>query len=218
MTVSASDHAHDDLLGTEAPERGRFRPSRSVLLAAGAAAVLSVGALSVQVAQSHDSEPAAPEDLSGSLLIVDGSSTTATLPFGDHQERNGHGTGSVQLELPGRKLEGVARMDWSASFDGDSDTVPASFSHYWGDIRLDFDSTTCRGSLAWSYFDSPAEGGGSLHARCEDGATLAAELATPRGPARDGIGVDLHDGWYVAGSPDGAEPDPRPGTLPQSGD
>jgi hypothetical protein len=200
MTVSASDHPHDDLLDSEAGGTRRPRPSRWPLLATGVALVLA-GAAIVLVARSNGSEPAAPQDLSGSLLIVVGRSTGAALTSGTQEERDGLGTGSVRLDLPDRDLDGDVRVDFSASFNGEGETGPAEYFHFWGDIRLNFDSTTCRGSFGWSNFEPRLEGGGSMHARCEDGATLAATMvATRQVPGPNGISVELRDGWYIAGS------------------
>ena len=192
MTVSASDHAHDDLLDTERPDRVRPRPSWWVLLAACAAALL-VGGLVVQGAQRR-AEGVVTQDMSGSLHLEDFRTTTAGLPFGDQQER-GWATGDVELVLPERDLTGTAEMrEFSASFKGDE---RQGYFHSWGSITLLFGSTRCQGSVGWSNF-SPLEGGGSMHARCEDGATLAATMVATVQPSQ-GVTMDLRDGWYVAG-------------------
>jgi hypothetical protein len=213
MTVSARDHAHDDLLGTDAPERVRPRPPWWVLVAACAAALL-MGGLVVQLSRTR-TEAVVTEDLSGSLHVEDFRTTTADLPFADQQERDGTAAGVVRLVLPGRELRGTAQLtDFSASFAGDD---AQGYFHAWGTVSLVLGSNTCRGSFGWSNF-SPPDGGGSMHARCEDGATLAATMvATPQLPGPQGVSIDLRDGWYVAGPVDPERPDPRPGDLPQSG-
>ena len=200
MTVSSSDPAHADMLDSDVPSTPSRRPSSPALLAAGVAVVLTV-AFTVQATQRNDSAAVESEAMSGSLTLSGFRSTTVPSPFEGAQERNAHGSGSVHLDLPDRELDGLAEVDFSGSFQGPDVPVegePAS-AHLWGDIRLTFGSNACRGSFAWSSFTTPPEGGGSMHARCEDGATLAATVAATRLEASQELSVDLRDGWYVAG-------------------
>lgn len=200
MTVSSSDHAHGDVLDSEAPGTVSRRPSRLALLVTAAAVVLA-GALIVQATQGKDSAAVAPEDMSGSLTLSDFRSTTVPSPFEGQQERNAYGSGRVHLDLMDRGLDGLAEVRFSGSFQGPdvpADGEPAS-AHLWGDITLTFGSNECRGSFGWSNFTTPPEGGGSMHARCEDGATFAATLVETRLEGPQHVSVDLRDGWYVAG-------------------
>ena len=201
MTVSSSDRAHGDLLDSGGPETVDRRPSRFALLATAVAVVLA-GALVSQQMQGEDPEAVALQDMSGSLTLSGFRSTTVASPFEGSQERQAHGSGSVHLELTGGELDGLAAVDFSGSFQGSlelRDDGPAS-AHLWGDVWLAFGSIECKGSFGWSNFTEPAESGGSLHARCQDGATLAATLVAtaPEGPQR--LTIDLREGWYVAGA------------------
>lgn len=205
MTMSPSDHAQRDLLGSEAPGTGSHRPSRLALLTTAAGLVLA-GALIVQTTREDVPGAVAVEDMSGAMTLSDFRSTTMESPLDGDQERDAHGSGPVRLELSDRELEGRAFVDFSGSFQGDERRGAA---HLWGDISLVVGSNECRGSFGWSnYYTTPAESGGSMHARCEDGATLAASLvlrqdgvgpaeAAPIDPQR--LALHLRDGWYVAG-------------------
>ena len=124
-------------------------------------------------------------------------------PFGDDQQRVATGNGPIVLNLPNRELDGLAYVNFSGSFQGPAvpvDGEPAS-AHLWGDIRLVFGSNECQGSFGWSDFTTPPETGGSMHARCQDGATLAATVVAT---SYDGsqLSVDVRDGWYIAGPED----------------
>lgn len=202
MAVSSSDYTHGDLLDSEGPVRIHRGPSRSTLLAA--AAFILAAALVVQVTQREE-EPAvlALQDMGGSLTLSNFRSTSVTSPFEGDQERNAHGSGSVRLELQDRDLDGLANVSFSGSFQPSA--VPVAgvpFSaHLWGQITLVFGSNECRGSFAWSNFTTPPESGGSMHARCDDGATLAATMiATQELPGEQWLPIDLVDGWYAAGA------------------
>jgi hypothetical protein len=202
MAVSSSDHAHGDLLDSETQVRSSRRPPRSALLAAAGAAVILAGALIAQVTRGNESDGLALEDMSGSLTLSNFRSTTVPSPFEGDQERNAHGSGSVHLQLTDRDVDGLADVTFSGSFQpsvGPEEGVPFS-AHLWGGISLVFGSNRCRGSFGWSNFTTPPESGGSMHARCEDGATLAATLiATQEFPGEQRLVIDLRDGWYVAG-------------------
>ena len=206
MAVSSRDHAHGDLLDS-GPRESVRRPSRSALLAA--AAVILAGALIVQLTQSKESEVVALQDMSGSLTLSNFRSTSVASPFAGDQERNARGSGSVHLQLTHRDFDGLANVDFSGSFQPSVEPVEGvPFSaHLWGEISLVFGSNECRGSFGWSNFTAPPESGGSMHARCEDGATLAATLiATQEFPEQQRLSIDLMDGWYVAGPERTTEP------------
>lgn len=207
MAVSSSDDTHGDLLDSEGPVRVHRGPSRSALLAA--AALILAAALIVQVTQREEPEVIASQDMAGSLTLSDFRSTSVASPFEGDQERNAHGSGSVHLELPDRDLDGLVDIDFSGSFQPSVEPVvgvPLS-AHLWGAISLVFGSNECRGSFGWSNFTAPPESGGSMHARCEDGATLAATMvATQELPEEQRLSIDLLDGWYVAGPERTIEP------------
>lgn len=202
MAVSSSDHAHGDLLDSGTPFSPRWHPPRTALFAA-AAAVLLAGALIFRVTQSKEPAVVEIQALSGSVTFSNFSSVSAESPLAGDQERNAHGKGSVHLQLPDREFDGLADIRFSGSFQPSVEPVDgAPFSaHLWGDMTLLFGSNTCRGSFGWSNFLAPRESGGSMHARCQDGTTLAARLiATPTFPEPQGLTIELRDGWYVAGT------------------
>ena len=194
MAVSASSGAQD-VLGSDPAAPGR-RPLGPVL--AGLALVAVAGAaLLVPARDTGTSERVTPVELGGSMTFDDFLSREVQLPFGDEQERNGVGRGTVRLELPEEQLRGDARIDFGASWQRAGDVH--SVFHAWGRVFLRLDATSCRGSFGWSNFVEPLEGGGSMHLRCEDGALILARLvATPQ--PEDGMVIDLRDGWYVAGA------------------
>lgn len=204
MTVSTrrSDH-HDDVLDAGEEREARRRPSRSALAAAGAATALAA-ALVVQVVGGADAggQPGAvPVSMGGSLALSNffSESFGPERGWGDSQERNATGSGRVVLELPDRRLEGIARIDFEASYTGDESK---GYFHGWGDIHLQFWSPTveCTGSFGVTKFKDPPEGGGSMHARCDDGAVLAARMFETQEPSGLAVlTIDLRDGWYVAG-------------------
>ncbi len=118
--------------------------------------------------------------------------------FADRQERDAVAIGSIELELPDRQLRGDARLEFGASLEQVDDAYVVM--HAWGSVRLRFDAVSCRGWFGWSNFVDPLEGGGSMHVRCEDGATLDARLLPTPQPQVLAVTVDLEDGWYVPGS------------------
>ena len=207
MAVSSSDYTHGDLLDTEGRVRAKRGASRSTLLAV--AALIVAAALIFQVTQREDPEVVELQDMVGSLTLSNFRSTSVASPFEGDQERNAHGSGSVRLELPDRDLDGLVDVNFSGSFQPSVEPVAGvPFSaHLWGEIILVFGSNECRGSFGWSNFTTPPESGGSMHARCEDGATLAATMiATQEFPEGQRLPIDLVDGWYVAGPERATDP------------
>ena len=191
MSVSTGDCP--DVLGSDAPE-GRHRPSRALAVAV-CLAVLLAAAVVVLV---RDRAAAAPVEVVGSMLLVDISSRTVDLPFGDEQHRDAVAIGSVELVLPDRRLRGDARMEFGASVQEPDEQRP-SVVHAWGSVRLRFDANACRGWFGWSNITEPLDGGGAMHVRCENGATITARLAATPQPQAFGVTIDLQDGWYEGG-------------------
>ncbi len=196
MSVSAGDHP--DVLGTDAPDVGR-RPLRTLAVAVCLAVVLAavLAAAVVALVQRQDRAAAPPVEVVGSMLLVDISSVPVELPSAHEQHRDGMAIGSIELELPDGQLRGDARLDFGASV-GRVDEEPSAI-HAWGEVRLRFGTNSCHGWFGWSSFAQPLEGGGSMHVRCEDGATLTARLAATRQPQAFGVAIDLEDGWYDGG-------------------
>ena len=208
MTVSASRNQHDQDHGHDFLESGKEEPARRwpspSLLVAVAAALLLAAALVVQVARDSDSggaSVAVPVTLEGSLSLSNFRSDSFgdQRGWGDNQERNATGSGTVLLAFPEREVQGAAQVAFEASYTGDHAN---GYFHSWGDITLHFGSptVTCRGSFGWSNLKDPPEGGGSMHARCDDGALLAATMIkTQQVPGIDPMTINLRNGWYVAG-------------------
>ncbi|MDP9466999.1 MAG: hypothetical protein M3P31_07220 [Actinomycetota bacterium] len=182
------------MLGTDATEDGRGQ-SRALVAAVCVAAVLAAAV--VALLQRDTATAAPPVEVAGSMFFDDITSRALVLPYADRQDRDAVATGSIELELPDRQLRGDARLEFGASreqVDG-ADVVV----HAWGHVRLRFGSVFCRGWFGWSNFVDPLEGGGSLHARCEDGGTLTARLVATPQPQAVGVAVDLEDGWWTTG-------------------
>jgi hypothetical protein len=185
--VTAGDEA--DVLGTDAAGPGRR--SGAVVAAVCAAAVLVASAV---VLQRQEPQAAAP--VFGTLTLDRIESRPLASQGALRQERDGVATGSLELTLPDGQLRGEARLEFGASLetvDGEN-----AVTHAWGAVRLRLDAV-CRGSFGWSNLVEPLEGGGSLHVRCEDGATLTAELAPTPQTQGTGVVIDLEDGWWTPG-------------------
>lgn len=191
MGVSAGDRA--DLLASEEPESGRRAPRAQVV----AMCLIAVLAAAVVALLQREERDAAPVQAVGSMVFEDISSRTVERASSAEQHRDGSAIGSIELELPDRQLRGDARLEFGASVevvDGEPRVL-----HAWGDVRLRFGADSCRGHFGWSSSSEPLEGGGSMHVRCEDGATIAARLAATDLPQSFELVIDLEDGWYDGG-------------------
>ena len=172
------------------------RPSRALVVAVSVAGVLAVGlAAAVQCDATPGAADAVP--LEGRIWLdefsagpVDPAAVVVV------EERDETASGRVRLSLQEDDLAGTAVLEYDASIRTGSGRDYAL--HAWGDVRLELGPRTCRGSFAWSNLEEPLEGGGALHVRCDDGATLAGRLAAREQPTRSMV-LDLHDGWYRAG-------------------
>lgn len=213
----------------ETIEGGRTRRRGTWVAAAVAAAVVAVGGVAV-VSNGSDDTPSVPAsgteereqddspgvvvDASGSMVLEGVPDHTTHIRFKPHstqiEARNALLSGSIRVDLPDRQMVGFAQIRFSSAFTADDETT--NIFHQWGEVGATFDSVTCHGPFAWSFYREPHETGGSINLRCDDGSAFAAtalvdgdENAAPRppqsgpapGPYR--LFLTLQDGWYVAG-------------------
>jgi hypothetical protein len=198
MPLHETAHQTSDLLEghAEAADAGWRRP----LLLTGAVLVLLLAGTAAVTAAQDDEAPGVV-DASGSMVVDYHSNERATRPGSVLEEaQNTRYSGSIEVELPDRKLTGTVRLNfsWAAQFEGDQ----ALIFHNWGQVFATFDEANCEGVFAWSFYREPHVTGGSLNLRCDDGSLLAAAAGVERDEdTGDGyrMFISLEDGAYVAG-------------------
>ena len=192
-------HAHVDVIGAESPEARR--PAPRWALVGGLLTAMTVGAAAgVQATRAAEEPARAPVPgtlpLTGSVVLRTFDTRQGAPAFGLGQDRDGIARGRMVLQLPdGEQLRGIVRLDYDASFVDGPETLDVL--HSWGTLTVRLQETTCTGTFGWSFLRAPAESGGALQLRCEDGATLGAQMVRSAEEV-PGLAADLRDGWYRA--------------------
>lgn len=170
-------------------------------LLVGLALVALVGAVALRAGQ--DDTRSVVVDASGSMELVHQSSEPADRRRSTQME-DGNATfaGPIRVELPDRQMVGAAELHFSFAATVEDDQV--WIAHAWGQVRATFDSTTCDGPFAWSFYRQPQETGGSINLRCDDGSLFAATalMEADEGASanrRYRVFITLQDGAYAAG-------------------
>jgi hypothetical protein len=183
----------------------RRRSAGQRVLWAAAGIVLLVGAVGGFVIFRDSTRTAANDfastgDIGRIEVVYDptGGHITQPTPTDVAEERGASFIGNITVRVGDTTRSGSVRMSLNDSYVP-TDDGPVPF-HAWGEVRADLDGASCVGAYGFSRYDKPADTGGALQLRCDDGTVVGAALQARWVPFNDDKAhwrLDLVDGFVA---------------------